>query len=65
MARRGDIKHMDIYNMRLHEWLQFNNALFVIRVAGGWIYRQDNSMVFVPYNNEFNVPYKPKRKRSR
>jgi len=73
---------MDIYNMRLHEWLQIDNAMFVIRVAGGWIYYQDNSteqfigdkrigdvvsasMVFVPHNNEFNTPYKPKRKRSR
>jgi hypothetical protein len=52
----------DIYQMKLHDVVNQNNTYYyfeIIRVPGGWVYRIQEkitgkeSMVFVPYNNEF------------
>ena len=47
----------DIYNMKLHQEIKYDDLnVVVIRVAGGWIYKNTNiveSLTFVPYNNEF------------
>ena len=66
MADQGN---RDIYEMKLHEWIIFQNFT-VDRVPGGWLYtsviehtypshsgRQTGSLstttAFVPYNEEF------------
>lgn len=49
-----------IYKMKLHDKISITVGqekhtiyLRIVRVAGGWIYCYDNSVTFVPYNNEF------------
>ena len=50
---------VNIYEMKLHEYIQLENDLVIHRVAGGWLYtipRLDcgqMNTVFVPFNNEF------------
>ena len=50
---------VNIYEMKLHEYVQLENDLVIHRVAGGWLYaipRLDcgqMNTVFVPLNNEF------------
>lgn len=45
----------DIYDLKLHEKLLIKKIdITVIRVAGGWLYLDDQETTFVPYNNEFN-----------
>jgi hypothetical protein len=51
-----------IYNLELHEDLTLDNERTVVkRVAGGWLYSQQipecnlYEVVFVPYNNEFQI----------
>lgn len=53
----------DIYNMELHETLEIDNGVVILRVAGGWIYeyyeeqhshKEIKEMVFVPFNDEYN-----------
>lgn len=48
--------NQDIYNMKLHEYMQIN-GWYISRVAGGWIYGQGNGLacVFVPFDNEFQT----------
>ena len=50
----------NIYELELHEILKIKgrNNLVVIRVAGGWIYRDERGdevpvNTFVPFHNEF------------
>jgi hypothetical protein len=48
----------NIYNMQLHDEIKVARCLWVIRVAGGWIYslidNNENTInTFVPFNNEF------------
>lgn len=54
--------NVDIYNMRLHEKVEITVDEFrveVVRVPGGWLYKEPNSFdsspsyTFVPFNNEF------------
>lgn len=51
------MKEQDIYKMKLHEEVYVHELLFIIRVAGGWIYKSGDDVtptsVFVPFNNEF------------
>jgi hypothetical protein len=53
---------MDIYAMELHEEIELDKYNTILRVPGGWIYRNwtysDRSdwqghSSFVPYDNEF------------
>jgi hypothetical protein len=50
---------VNIYEMKLHEYILLENDLAIHRVAGGWLYtipRLDcgqMNTVFVPFNNEF------------
>lgn len=53
----------NIYNIKLHEELIIDKFNSVMRVAGGWVYKnfgvsEDTpaSLVFVPFHNGF---YKP------
>lgn len=39
-----------IYELDLHESLEIEDGIVVMRVPGGWIYEA----VFVPYDDEFN-----------
>ena len=50
-----------IYKMKLHDELELHNSLHILRVPGGWIYRNDcengtggwsMTSVFVPFNGE-------------
>lgn len=52
---------MTIYEMKLHDEINIDKYLRVLRVPGGWIYIQDTQMSekgwsstssFVPYNND-------------
>jgi hypothetical protein len=45
-----------IYNLKLHESVEIGNGWTVMRVPGGWIYRNyyhEATCAFVPLNNEF------------
>lgn len=51
-----------IYEMDLHDEIQLWQGFYVVRVPGGWIYRNDTEQVgghyasattFVPFNTEF------------
>jgi len=53
---------MTIYDMQLHDEIKIEKNVYVLRVAGGWIYRYEASdgvdgwnieTQFVPYDNEF------------
>ena len=51
-----------IYDMKLHERIDgFSSKSEIVRVPGGWLYvweadhEESTRMVFVPYNNEFQV----------
>ncbi len=53
-----------LYNMDLHDELEIWKGMYVIRVPGGWIYRNDmeqaggtwqDSSVFVPFDNEYQT----------
>lgn len=57
-----------IYDLELHENLEIRNSLIVERVPGGWNYKYFTGtlngddiewtifqIVFVPYNNEFQI----------
>jgi len=42
-----------LYNMRLHETVQFG-LIQIVRVPGGWIYNfAEGGEVFIPYSVEF------------
>lgn len=44
----------DIYRLDLHEELTIKEGVWIMRVAGGWLYFTLNRpAVFVPYDNEF------------
>ena len=56
-----------IYDLKLHETLELDDDITIIRVPGGWIYtyysdyynqHKTSSMVFVPYSLEFNEDLK-------
>ena len=52
------ISMKNIYTMKLHEFMEFEPHLSVVRVPGGWIYRDGRGEyqpenTFVPFNNEF------------
>lgn len=51
-----------IYDLELHEGLNLDSGINVMRVPGGWIYdgwdmEKDRSKtgLFVPFNNEFQT----------
>lgn len=46
---------MNIYGMKLHELKRVDDYTLVQRIAGGWnyIYPQEKSVTFVPFNDEF------------
>lgn len=44
-----------IYDLKLHEVLHWD-SFGVIRVPGGWLYGELSSLVFVPFNDEFQAP---------
>ena len=53
----------NIYTMKLHETLEIDNGVVVLRVAGGWIYeyyeeqylyKEIKEMVFVPFSDEYD-----------
>ena len=59
----------DIYKMNLHERIQLEDGVYVLRVTGGWIYEHGNydyskdtfnisSTVFVPFDSTLNVNVK-------
>lgn len=48
-----------LYNMHLHETLEFTEELFATRVPGGWLYFEHMSTTFVPFNGEFKEEDKP------
>jgi len=57
-------KEKTIYTLKLHEHMVVNAGLLITRVAGGWIYGDSDSAVFVPFDNEFmegkvNVTFTP------
>lgn len=62
----GDFKDI-LYNMPLGYRIEDNGkdkygfTWIITRVAGGWIYTAQTALspcsVFVPYNNEFELPY--------
>ena len=50
----------ELYNMELHQELDIDRWIKVMRVPGGWIYQASDSRyegdcmaVFVPFDNEF------------
>ncbi len=54
----------ELYSMKLHDEKELWSNLYVMRVPGGWIYRQDTeqagghwmtSATFVPFSDEFNA----------
>lgn len=54
-----DLKHDEIYKLKLHEIMDFEMTR-VLRVPGGWIYTDyehhgggKRSSCFVPFDNEF------------
>ena len=55
------MKNDDIYNMKLHDQVckkvecgaYDTTSVYILRVAGGWIYTQKSHSVFVPFDNEF------------
>ena len=58
----------DIYDMELHQEgcvRIHKESIYIVRVAGGWIYRFFSeetfiqSSVFIPFNNEFQKDIKP------
>jgi len=57
-----------IYDMELHEEVEVTTSLYILRVPGGWMYKQYHSslsvdvgaysllsMTFVPYSEEFKT----------
>jgi len=51
-------KGKTIYDLNLHELFILNSLDGVMRVAGGWIYmigRGSGGVVFVPFDNEFQL----------
>jgi hypothetical protein len=44
-----------LYGMKLDDIFITDRNSFIKRVAGGWIYYNLDSAVFVPFNNEFQV----------
>ena len=57
-----------IYNMELHEEVSVSSSLYILRVPGGWMYKQYQSelgtdvgaysllsMTFVPFSEEFKT----------
>jgi hypothetical protein len=44
-----------IYDLGLNEILNLSDSR-VMRVPGGWIYGLGSGLIFVPFNNEFQVP---------
>ena len=57
---------MEIYSIKLHEQTQLDGSTWILRVAGGWIYKHYNEIpgtdgrehevcatTFVPFNNEY------------
>ena len=53
----------DLYNLKLHDFIEINPVLVVRRVPGGWIYETaiqnggygySVSTCFVPYDNGFD-----------
>ena len=57
-----------IYDLKLHEELgvfiqdsskEYETGYYIsiIRVPGGWIYRIDQTAVFVPFHGEFDPKY--------
>lgn len=55
------MKHDNIYEMKLHEQIlkkgecgaYDSTNIYILRVAGGWVYTIKNSSTFVPFDNEF------------
>lgn len=42
-----------IYSLQIHEYVSVNVGIYtfrVIRVPGGWIYANNDNMVFVPFS---------------
>ncbi len=68
-----------LYMMKLHESINLNDTNMVLRVPGGWIYHNGikapggneqllaSTVVFVPFNNEFqeNVGFVGRKMSSR
>ena len=57
--------HKGIYEMELHDEISIGSSFCVLRVPGGWIYKEydeqvgghmQTTMTFVPYHNEFQTP---------
>ena len=51
-----EITPQRLFNMSMHDSIELDHTLKVIRVAGGWIYTFNDittSSTFVPLNNEF------------
>lgn len=58
MPDKNEIKAQELYDLKLHECIDYNDLfLTVVRVPGGWLYKHNNysppCMVFVPWHNEF------------
>lgn len=50
----------ELYQLKLHEFMQLGNGIVIMRVPGGWIYDcwdcqtdTPKTGTFVPFNNEF------------
>ena len=44
----------DVHAMTLHQQLKLaDSGVWVLRVAGGWVYSYGGAAVFVPFNAEF------------
>lgn len=59
-----EMSDQQIYSMTLHDELELWQGLEVLRVPGGWIYKEwrengtggvDMCTTFVPYHNEFEA----------
>jgi len=48
-----DIYKMDLFETMYHEEDKNESGFVIIRVPGGWVLELYESMVFIPYNEEF------------
>jgi hypothetical protein len=65
LRKKGICMARSIYSLKLHQGIQvdINDCISCIRVPGGWIYRYPpESMVFVPWHNEFQHTNAPDAK---
>ena len=58
-SRRQKLKQVAkcLYNLELGESVFFNDNSSWLRVPGGWVYRNQQGTIFIPYHKEFITNY--------